>query len=298
MKIKYSKTSISTWENTPKKKKNATAFKKEQVGHVKSERGPLSMLFYFFAIVALFIVISLVIRFIFLYKNSTFTSSSYSVLVAGDNSFIISYDKNLNRLGVVSVPLKSTNVIKESVVLGVPIDAQVKTASIAKTSFPTFGQIVDQIVAPWKYAYKGMTMLDGVKLTYRSLSVPKKDIAHATIRVSKDGEIGGASQDELYAIFKDSDIVNEQESIEIINTTTVTGLAGMVGRVLKNIGGNVVSIQSGDEETTSHIYASKDSETLTRIARILGIAPTIRDNNSSIADIQIVLGKDFGNLVK
>lgn len=291
MKIKYVRTKFHDLEDLKKPQAN------DKQRSVSSNINKISYLLYFFLIVSLVIIIALFARVVFLYQKSTFNSSSYSIFVNSKTPFLIAFDKQLGQLSIIRVPSVSRDRIDESVSLGVPIDGQIENESLKSDNFLSFSSILDQIFKPWGYHYQNMTVLDSIRLFYYTYSIPKKDILRATIKLSKDGEVSGVSQDQLYNIFKDARIVNEQESIEIVNATQIAGLAGLVGRVIKNAGGNVVSITSGDGQLDTVIQSSSSSETLTRLAGLLGTEPTINENIKSTADIQIILGSDFGNKV-
>ncbi len=288
MKLKFSKTKIH----------DLSEFKKPNVSkenRAGEGRSTISYIIYFFLIVFIFIIISLIARFIFLLQKSTFNPISYSVFINSDNPRIIVLNNDLKQMWVVKVPNISSSRIRESIVLGVPIDGRVKNENITSNNFSSIPIILDQIFAPWKYAYEDMTVLDGMRMAASSYSLSKKDISSSEIKVSKDGDLVGITQDQLYTIFKDPKIIDEQKSIEIVNATAVTGLAGSVGRVIKNVGGNVVSITSGDKRPRTTVTGQVKSETLTRIARLLGAQEIVDENLSSLADIQVIVGSDFGN---
>lgn len=295
MKIRYSTAKIHNPESTKKPAKFVGSPHKD--AGLFSGRSTLSYLFYFLLLVGISIIVALAARFIFLYQKSTFTTSSYAVFVNSEKPFIAVYDKNVKQFSLVSVPSLPLDKTQEGMILGIPIDAEIKTKKVTRDNFASTSTVLGQLFKPWEYKYQDMTVLDGLRLIFASYSIPKKDIRFSSLKLSKNKEVVGITQEELYSIFKDTKIVDEQKSIEIVNATDITGLAGMVGRVIKNVGGNVVSIRSGDEEHTTSIVASRPSETVSRISRLLGVESLIKEDMASITDIQIVLGSDFGNKV-
>lgn len=297
MKIKYSKTKIHNFESIKKPLKFTPTGKSGAPSGSYSKNSSISYLFYFFFIVLAFIGASLIVRFIFLYKGGTFTTSSYSIYVRTEKSFVISLDKNVSKYSILFVPTIVGDRTKVSTSLGVPIDGEVKANGITPENFASFNTILSEITRPWDFTFQGMNVLDSIRFKIALHSVDDRNVLASSLKLSQDKEVLGVSQDEIYNAFKDSVVVDEQKSIEIINGTDVTGLAGDVGQTIKNVGGNVVSIKSGNEQDKSFLYATTSSETVSRISKIVGVKPTIKENLSSIADIQIVLGSDFGNRI-
>lgn len=263
----------------------------------KKEHSPLFFLSFFLLFVGMCIGIAFVVRFFFLVKKSTFSTSSYSILIVSQNPFIVVLDKTSPKLNIVSVPVKiQNNRVKEGLSLGIPIDGEIlaSTQDISKNSFPDTMLLASLIFRPWSYSYQDMTVIDSVRFTFSSLSISQKNASYYAMKLSKTGDIEGVSSTQLYDIFKDPEIINEQVSIEIINATSMQGLAGSVGQVLKNIGCNVVSITSADEKNSSRIIANNPSVTLTRVSHVLGIPSDVDPSYHGIADMRIILGQDFG----
>lgn len=268
---------------------------------LKKEHSSLYYLFYFLVLVGICIGIAVAVRFFLLVQKSTFSTSSYAVLISSKNHFIAVLDQTSSRLNIVSISGKTQgNRLKESLLLGVPIDGEMRTSSqnISKNSFPDMIFLVSLTFRPWLYSYSDMTIIDMTRLTFSSLSVSKKNVSLYSIKRSKTGTIEGVSPAQLYDIFKDSTIINEQVSIEIVNATSIQGLAGSTGQVLKNLGCNVVSITSADQESSSRIIAGSPSVTLTRTSHILGIPSDIDPAFHGTTDVKIILGQDFGDKVK
>lgn len=289
MKLKYSKVTINTFEKSKKIKKTDGGIK---------ENSSMSYLLYFLLVVGIFIVLSLVLRFIFIYQSSTYSTSSFSVLVNAKKPFIVSYDKNQKKLTFLSLEKINNTKLKESILLGVPIDGEIKSESMSPEKYLSIGTIASQLFAPWNYRYSDMTILDSVKLALFASSIPSKDVSHLSLFVNSEGERAGVTNEQIYNTFKDSDLLDEQNSIEIINGTDITGLAGMVGEVLKNAGANIVSIRSSENVVNSTITASKNSKSMERVTHLLGVPASVDENFVGVSDIRIVLGSDFGKKLK
>lgn len=264
---------------------------------LSKEHSPIFYLSYFLLFVGVCVVAALVFRLFFLIRNSTFSTSSYSIVIKSKNPFIVMLDSVSPKLSLISIPANmQNNRMKESLLLGVPIDGEiVSKEEISKDSFPNIGFLLGVVFRPWDYSYIDMTVIDAGRLIYSSFSTPASNY---NIKFSKTGDIEGVSPSQLYDIFKDPTIINEQISIEIVNATSIQGLAGGAGQILKNIGCSVVSITSADEQGSSSIVARGSSVTLTRVSHVLGIVPSIDESFHGITDIRIILGQDFWDRVK
>ncbi len=251
---------------------------------------------YFLAAVFVCIIFALIFRTAVMVKNSTFSTPSYSVLVSSNTPFIIAVNTESKKLSLIEIDTDlSRTRIQKSMQLKTPIDGKIdkKSGELYVDEYPSVGFFMSMLLRPWEYEFEGMTMLDALKLTQYALGIQNKDVQNYRLYITSDGEVEGISSSELYDTFKDPRLINEQESIEVVNGTGREGLAGQASLLLKNTGGNVVSLGTVEGTEKSSLKASKNSNTLMRISRILGISPEIDENFSSISDIKIVLGQDF-----
>lgn len=285
-------------EIVPKKQRS----KKRIVEHTEldGQKNTLPYLLYFFVVVLVCILLSLVARFFFTMKDSTFVTPSYSMMVASNNPFLVVINTETKKLFLIDLDTKTSSKMVDSIAYKIPIDGKIitKDSGVNSQSFPKVSYLMKFLFRPWEYRYEGMTSLDAVKLTQTALGISKKDIERFTISVSKGGDVSGITQDTLYDVFKDTLIINDQQSIEVVNATSQEGLAGGVGQVIKNVGGNVVSVASANNIKKSTLKAAIKSQTLIRLSHILDLEPEIDENFSSISDIQIILGESFLSKLK
>lgn len=298
MKIKIEKEEVLGEEHLEEKGSPAK-HKKPRAGKTKPKEteeswGVFAYLGYFLAIVGICILIALVARFIFVYKKSTFTSDGYAVLVSSRNPFIASYEASAKKITYLELKnYRDGDRIKESLALGFPLDGYVKTpVDVSSQNFSKYSAMLSFFFRQFQSKFDNTTILDVSKLISSSMSVSKKDVEAKTVIISQDGA-EGITSDEIYSAFKDSDVINEGLSIEVINATSAEGLAGRVGQIIKNTGGNVISVNSQEGQKTSRLLSTRSSKTLTRISHLLGIVPAIVKDLNSQADIRIVLGEDF-----
>jgi hypothetical protein len=260
-----------------------------------------SYLVWFIVFVGIFIGVALTARIIFLFQKGTFVTSSYSVFVVNEDSYIVAFSKSSSKLSYISVPVDlDKNRLGKSLSLGVPIDGEIngKSGVLEKNKFPSIALIFSIIFRPWEFTYKNMTLIDSLNLVYRLLPINKGEIGNYKLSLSEEGELEGILSKTIYDIFKDPEIINEGMSVSIVNATGRNGLASAVGKIIGNIGGNVVELSSEKENNISEITASNNSTTLKRISRLLEIKPEMKENKGAISDIKIILGSDFLKRIK
>lgn len=302
MKIKIKHTSEEPLaEQTVKPRSTQKKQKAAADMHVNKRKNNVHYVLYFLAAVVTCILFALIFRTIVMVKNSTFSTPSYTVLFSSSTPFLIAVDAESKKMSVIEVDsLKTASRVQKSMQLKTPIDGKLhkKNGEIQANQYPSMGFLVSIFFRPWEYEFDGMTAFDALKITQYALGVQDKDIKRYSVSLSSDSELEGMTQDELYDTFKDPILINEQQSIEVMNGTGQEGLAGQVSLLLKNTGGNVVSLGTSDEVSRTALYANKNSHTLTRISHILGINPEIDPDFASISDIKIILGKDFVKRIK
>jgi len=297
MKIKIQKKSNEEVDELLQKKvrhpKKPLLEKKDNINF--GQKSNIHYLVYFLCAVFVCVVIALTFRVITTIKSSTFDTSSYSLLVSSESPFIISVDTASNNLSIIDVTNSNIDKKAKSLELNVPIDSKivVKNGQLDSEEYPSFGFLWSVILRPWEYKFENLTPFDVFKLVQFSLGMQEKDMNRAFMEISQDGQLQGLSSDEVYDIFKDPIIINEQQSIEVLNGTDMEGLAGQVSLLIRNTGGNVVSVGSTPNSAKSQLVSSNNSETLKRLSRILNIVPTVDPNFTSISDIKIKLGQDF-----
>lgn len=302
MKIKIKSTENHELDVMPVQKKRSVKKNSDLTQEkVKSKKTNIHYLLYFTVVVLVCILSALIFRIVLTVKNSTFSTPSYSVLISSESPFLVSVDTDSKKLSIIEIDKKnSRSRLQKSMELKVPVDARLskKSGSVQVSDFPSGGFLLSVLSRPWEYEFEGMTPLDAFKLTQYALGIQEKDIIRHNISISSDGELHGIEAQELYDVFKDPIIINEQQSIEVINGTGQEGLAGQVSLLIKNSGGNVVSVGSAQDTAYSVLTANKKSHTLDRISHMLGIPPVVDENFASISDIKITLGQDFVKRIK
>jgi hypothetical protein len=104
----------------------------------------------------------------------------------------------------------------------------------------------------------------------------------------------------LLGLFKDKKIVEEDLTVEILNSTHTEGLGQRASRVISGLGGEVVSIGNLEKSLPqSQIRAPAkilSSYTASRLSKIFGTEAAVEDSPEARADIQLILGEDYARI--
>lgn len=241
---------------------------------------------------------SLLLRILSYVRESTFRTSHFIMLITGKNWYLVGIDQNLKKISTIEIKNPPSGKITRdaqhflSLALGIPIDAVVLGEG---KNFPDFQRsffskdTAIHLLLKREDNLLGMNKLDLGKIYLLSLSFSKTKVRSITL--SKDQT---ETDDLLYDVLSDDMLKNEKTSIEVLNATGVNGVGGAVGRVLKNVGFNVISIGTTDATASSKIiYRIEKNYSLERLLDIFHFASTFR-NESGIADATVTLGQDYG----
>ncbi|MCL5432926.1 MAG: LytR C-terminal domain-containing protein [Patescibacteria group bacterium] len=254
----------------------------------------------FFIVVFFFILVALTFRFVSFLKTSVFDGAhSLNVLIHKDGSFtsVVSFSPDAQTLSMLDV---SGNVDENSLgkTLGIPIDGEIKLLSINDISPIREEQDLEKVLGDYMFKFDGLflnlTILDIGKLWFYTKNVSPALVNVKNINLSKPDAGKELVIDKLMSdLFNDKSISDEKVSIQIINATGVSGLGNRLARLLSNIGGNVVAVDTSDNVLSiSEIsYFGDRSYTLQRLVKILGYKETKKED-SGISDIVIKIGKD------
>lgn len=262
-----------------------------------NKKSTTKYLLYFFTFVLFCIVIAVGIRFVVLIRNSTFNASSFSVLINTQNPFALVLNKESKTLAIIYLKPQK-NSFKTELYYSIPIDGVTKDkGSITPDDFLSVKTLIFSFLRPGMFSYEKMNSIDVFKFINASLGVPQEQRKTYSLQISKTDEISGMSSSEMFDVLKDTAMVNEAISIEVVNATSVDGLGGRVAQLINNSGGNVVSVTSDDNTSGSLISSQNTSQTVARLSHLLQI-PIILKPAASTADIVVILGEDFARKVR
>jgi len=145
----------------------------------------------------------------------------------------------------------------------------------------------------WRYnsVKTNLTIFDAARLIFFAKNVSKNTITTKNIVLPKSVD----QVDKMIAnLFSDDAIVQENESIKIINATDKSGVGKELERILVNMGANVVEVSTASQkEPVSRMqYYSSETYTLNKVSRLLHF-PVSKLDKQPIANIVITIGEDY-----
>jgi len=203
------------------------------------------------------------------------------------NLKVVSFSPNSDSISVLNLngEIKKLNA---SVFLALPIDGFVEAefldfnndvSGLTSTFFLNFGNIKTDL-----------TIIDTLRLFWASKTVSSKNVEIREISTALDRD---AADKILGNLFFDQRLEKENQSVVIINTTSVSGLGLQVGRFVKNMGGKVVQISTENipRKKSEILYNGEKTYTVERLNRIFGFKLS-RVDRELVGDITIIIGED------
>ncbi|HUQ85465.1 MAG TPA: LytR C-terminal domain-containing protein [Candidatus Limnocylindrales bacterium] len=260
--------------------------------HASTENNnSLKTFFVYFIIVALIVGGALVVRSFFILSQSRFDGSNITVAVSQNKKIvsIIGVDSSKKIISIlktdkVNIPLDNLaaklGLISESYIDSVDY----LDANSTDTFFLKSINVADGIRSD-------LTIFDKIRLWFISKNVSENNIKKENITALTDKIL---IDQQIKTLFTDSNLVSENLSIQIINSTEIPGLGQNLERVILNRGGNVVSVSSSRSKSPNSIidYFVRNSYTSNKLHKILRY-PLKKTDSKTIADIVIIIGEDY-----
>ncbi len=261
----------------------------------KQQGRTLKFAIVFCAFVACLVVASIAIKTLILIKNSGFDGQHRFNLAVYQTKqvSIISFSPETRSISMLNLKGKLVN-NNLGQYLKLPIDATLETSDM-KIDKQNIANDMSEIFFHYTDKNTSLTIIDALKLWLFAKNIPANFIYQRDAFVNDTLTINSFAS----SFFIDPAISNEKITIEIVNATSVYGLANRLAVLIANIGGDVVLISSSDEtQNNSQILYSEDlSYTIKKLSSFLGIKP-IKSSKKDIADVKIVLGKDILSKLK
>lgn len=260
--------------------------RKKQRASAQSNNFKLVLLF--ICAVVFLIVLSLSIRIFTIVKNSKFDGThAFNIAIYRENDVLLT--SVLPEKHSVSI-LTLKGVLHKPVgqLLGIPVDGQITTMSQDRGK--TVSSHLESVILHTNKDSSDLTLFDAIRLYFFAKGVQSRNVVMHELFLPQDTNV---LDNVAASLFSDETIASEKVSVGIINSTDVTGLGNRLARVIANIGGNVVSVSSADEnrKKTSIAYYGEKSYTVTRLSKILGVEPT-QTQTQGISDVIVVIGAD------
>lgn len=249
----------------------------------------LSLAAYFGILFFLIILISILFKFFDLVKNSKFDSKHrFTVAVLEeDNTNLISVSPQEDSLILLKVIGKASKDRLDK--MSLPIDSFVVSKNtINSTPKSYFAKIFFNLGS----VETDLSMLDLIKLGFYSSGVTNEKVTSQTVSINDSEKLSKFSS----TLFVDPQILEEEVSVKITNSTDVSGLGNMLARYITNIGGNVVLVNSSQStQNKSQILYRSESYALKRISQKLNVVPE-KNEKPGAFDVIIIIGKDRSDI--
>lgn len=278
-----------------------------------SKKSNVKLVFLFCLFIGLLVLGSIALKVIFLIAQSKFDGiHRFTITVVtpqneGDkkSTTIFSFAPDAKNITVLSLKVNS---IHESLIgryVGLPIDGQIifnrslEKSTVVEKMLTDNPQNPDGIMLAALMCYYGtqtnLTVIDIFWLFLYAKSVPTHSVIQKELTTGIKGEpLDEGEIDRIVApLFIDAAIAQERMSIQIINGTDTPGLANRLGRILTNMGANVIAVSTSEPILPKSVieYYGEKNYTVEKIMKIFGfIARNVQ--KPGISDIIIKLGRD------
>lgn len=250
----------------------------------KNPSGNLKFATLFTILVAGLIILSLILKFFLLVGASKFDAvNSLTVLVrerGGEQ--VINFSPKSQSISILTLDNAFYNPSKK---FEIPIDSSFKSGN--KATPKNLSTTLAKKILDFK-DQKEITFMDFLRLFLYSNTVREPNITEGSI--SSETSLEEVSRI-TSSFFVDPKILEEKESIEVVNATGIFGLGNKLGNLINNMGGNVILVTTGENEAQSRVEYARKSYTAKRLSNLLDIK-LVETKKKSIPDIIIVIGKD------
>lgn len=261
----------------------------------KAEGHTLRLAITFFVLVGLLVAGSLLVKLATVVEKSRFDGAHrFTIEFSEEQSSvkIVSFAPDTRSISILKIQDVSSD-FSAGKFLGIPIDAKVKNSKEARLAARQEENVVLQLQSllfSYGKAETTLTPIDILRLWLFAKGVPSSSFAFQEI----SSTLAQASIDRISSsLFLDYSLSQENVSVQIVNGTGVLGLGNRLARLITNMGGNVVSVETSDDliKQSKITYQTKKTYALEKLVRVLGFPSSFLEEKG-IADIVLTLGED------
>lgn len=251
----------------------------------KATQGNLGIAAGFSFIVLGLIFFSFILRVLMLLGESKFDGvNSFTVVVDQEKAEqVVNFSPKTQSISILNVKDREGQNLGTS--LEIPIDGSFVSEELVNGK--NLSSVLSKNIFNFE-SQKELNFMDFLRLFLFTNTVKQNDVKEETI--SKE-----STMQELLEVtssfFVDPVILEEKQSIEVINATDVPGLGNRLANLITNMGGNVILVSSGDKAQKSEVLYIEKNYTAQRLAKVLGFKLT-ETKKKSIPDVIIVIGVD------
>lgn len=256
------------------------------------ESKSLKTFYLYAAIVLVLICISLTFKLFYIIQQSKFDPAHNFILAIVQNADvkeIIAFHPQTPSLSVLVVSDPHTPFTMLAKEDGIASDGYIQLGDSTQAGTDVTTSLWSSILhtATWK---SDLTIVDKIRLL---LLVKSITLNNKTIQQISFSDQNPNINTLIANTLTDQDLSTENISIQVINATDTPGLGQRLGRILTNLGANIVDVSSSQktQQKTTIAYFGNQSYTLYKLQKLLGVDAT-KLTKEQIADIVIIIGND------
>lgn len=253
------------------------------------EKHNIRIAIFFVIFVCGIVFVSIVIKTMSVFAQSKFDGANRFTIsvLSNKSSEVVSFSPANHSISILKVEGAKKNINLRQF-LKIPIDGFIEGSSL-KANKDVKG-LMSNIFFNYNNIKTNLTIIDILRLILASKHTPVNNISSNSISLSSEDRMVGKLLEKL---FKDELVEKENRTIEIINTTSISGLGSRLSELITNMGGNVVQVstENDSQERSLILYNDKKSYTVEKLSKVLGLA-TKEKVKQSIAEITILIGED------
>lgn len=245
----------------------------------------------FCAIVGLIITISLAYKAFVIVKQSIYEKDhrfTFLIQPKGKEQEIVSID-SVNKKMVRLLIRNTSETASAARLLNIPVDATVKNSSAVRFSDPVSLQL-RAVMLNYPQVKTTMTLFDLGRLYLLTKTIVSEDTVEKTITLP----VASESLDKFISDnLSDVGITQDNQTIQIINASGVSGVGSRVEKVITRIGGSVISVTTAreNEKQSTIEYVGEKSYSVAKLEQFFSL-PSKQTTEKKISDIIITLGED------
>lgn len=255
----------------------------------KAEGHTLRLAITFFVLVFVLVLSSLLVKLATVVEKSRFDGAHRFTVefTSSDKAFakVVSFAPDTRSISILKIQdIPAT--FSAGRFLGIPIDAKVENSRQEKDVVLE----LQSLLFSYGKTETTLTPIDIFRLWLFAKGVPSSSFVFQEV----SSALVQASTDRISSLlFLDYTLSQENVSVQIINGTGVSGLGNRLARLISNMGGNVVSVETADNpiKQSKIAYQKKKTYTMERLVRVLGFQSSLLEEKG-IADIVLILGGD------
>lgn len=256
----------------------------------KNKGKSINLALYFGILVFFIIIVSVVFKVFDVVGKSRFD---------GEHRFTVAIlnDKNIELVSVspkdgsiTKLTVKNTTSVSDLEKFYIPIDSFVDPKNDLNAD-P--GSVFLKLLLNRGVIKKDLTILDLFRLGIFSKGISSEKIVEESVSLNDEMKISRITT----TLFIDPTVQEEKVSIQITNSTNISGLGNNLAKYITSMGGTVVLVNSSSNpEKKSKIIYENDSYTVKKLAENLKI-PKEKREGSPISEVLLIIGEDREGLL-